>query len=192
MKKFKLTLLGLVMVAFGLQSCMDDLDVVPKDQLSTTVDQFYASPDAYKQAIAGVYGNLSLTGTGGAGSSNIGGIDAGTSQYGRVLWYMQNLSTDEVIWSYENDPGTREIQRNIWNSSNVIFRGMYSRAMFQVALVNEFLRQSTPEAMAGRGHNDAALLSDVAEYRTEARALRALAYYHLMDLLHLYFLNLLD
>ena len=182
MKKFKLTLLGLVMVAFGLQSCLDDLDVRLEDQLSNTTEQFYASPDAYKQAIAGVYGNLSLTGTLGAGNSNIGGIDAGTSQYGRVLWYMQNLSTDEVIWSYENDPGTREIQRNIWNSSNVIFRGMYSRAMFQVALANEFLRQSTPEAMAGRGHSDAALLSDVAEYRTEARALRALAYYHLMDL----------
>jgi len=182
MKKIKLTLFGIFLIAFGMQSCVDDLDITPEDPLSTTADQFYATPDAYKKAIAGVYGNLSLTGTTGAGSSNIGGIDAGTSQYGRVLWYMQNLSTDEVIWSYENDPGTREIQRNIWNASNVIFRGMYSRAMFQVALVNDYLRQTTPEAMAARGHNDPALLADVAEYRAEARALRALAYYHLMDL----------
>jgi hypothetical protein len=182
MKKIKLTLVGICIIAFGMHSCVDDLEIAPEDPLSTTADQFYKTPDSYKRALAGVYGNLSLTGTGGAGSSNIGGVDAGTSQYGRVLWYMQNLSTDEVIWSYENDPGTREIQRNIWNASNVIFRGMYSRGMFQVALVNEFLRQSTPEALATRGHNDPALLAEVAVYRTEARALRGLAYYHLMDL----------
>jgi len=182
MKKIKLTLMGLIMIAFTSQSCVSDLDITPEDPLSTTAGDFYSTPDSYERAIAGVYGNLSLTGTTGAGSSNIGGIDAGTSQYGRVLWYMQNLSTDEVIWSYENDPGTREIQRNIWNSSNVIFRGMYSRAMFQVVLANDYLRQTTPELMAGRGHNDPTLMSQVAEYRTEARALRALAYYHLMDL----------
>ena len=182
MKKFKLTFFGLLLIALGMQSCDSDLNITPEDQLNTTADQFYATTDSYQKAIAGVYGNLSLTGTTGAGSSNIGGIDAGTSQYGRVLWYMQNLSTDEVIWSYENDPGTREIQRNIWNASNVIFRGMYSRAMFQVALANDYLRKTTPELMASRGHNDPALISQVTAYRSEARALRALAYYHLMDL----------
>uniref|UniRef100_UPI00404AFE0A RagB/SusD family nutrient uptake outer membrane protein n=1 Tax=Flavobacterium sp. TaxID=239 RepID=UPI00404AFE0A len=182
MKKIKLTLMGLIVIAFTSQSCVSDLDVTPEDSLSGTTEDFYKSTESYEKAIAGIYGNLSLTGTFGAGSSNIDGIDAGTSQYGRVLWYMQNLSTDEVIWSYENDPGTREIQRNIWTPSNVILRGMYSRAMFQVILANEFLRQSTPEAMASRGHNDATLLSDVTAYRAEARALRALAYYHLMDL----------
>lgn len=182
MKNMKFKLIVLMGAALSFTSCLSDLDIVPEDPLATTADQFYASPTSYKQALAGVYGNLSLTGTFGAGSSNIDGIDAGTSQYGRVLWYMQNLSTDEVIWSYENDPGTREIQRNIWTATNPIFRGMFGRGMFQVALVNEFLRQSTPEALSSRGHNDAQLQQQVAQYRLEARALRALAYYHLMDL----------
>ncbi|MCD8518909.1 MAG: hypothetical protein LRY32_04920 [Flavobacterium sp.] len=165
-----------------LQSCVDDLEVTPEGETQLSVEEFYAQPGAYKQALAGVYGNLSLTGTSGAESSNIGGVDAGTSQYGRVLWYLQNLSTDEVIWSYENDPGTREIQRNIWNATNPIIRGMFSRATYQIALVNEYLRQTSPSVLSSRGVSDAQLLSDIELYRKEARALRALAYYHLMDL----------
>ena len=181
MKKINVKLMSLLLIAFFMQSCVDDLNVTPEDPNKFNAEQFYSQPDAYKRAIAGVYGNLSLTGTGGAGSSNIGGIDAGTSQYGRVLWYMQNLATDEVIWSYENDPGTAEIQRNTWTSTNPILRGMFGRGMFQVALVNEFLRQSTPEKLNSRGISaeETALIQ---EYRLEARALRALAYYHIMDL----------
>jgi hypothetical protein len=71
-------------------------------------------PKGYKQALAGVYGNLSLTGTGDAGSSVLQGIDAGTSQFGRCMWYLQDLTTDEVIWTYENDGGVAELQRNTW------------------------------------------------------------------------------
>lgn len=169
-------------LAFLMAACEEDLNVIPEDDNRQSLDQFYAQPGAYLQAIAGVYGNLTLTGTTGPDSSNIGGIDAGTSQYGRVLWYMQNLATDEVIWSYENDPGTAEIQRNTWNATNPIVRGMFSRGMFQVTLVNEFLRQSQPGVLSSRGITDAQTLASIEEYRLEARALRALAYYHLMDL----------
>jgi len=182
MKKIKYNLFMLLGLGLALQSCVNDLDVVPEGATQLSLEQFYAQPGAYKQALAGVYGNLSLTGTGGAESSSIGGVDAGTSQYGRVLWYMQNLSTDEVIWSYENDPGTREIQRNIWNANNPIIRGMFSRATFQVALVNEFLRQTSSDKLSSRGVTDAQTLADIELYRKEARVLRALAYYHLMDL----------
>jgi hypothetical protein len=182
MKKIKYNLFILLGLGLTLQSCVNDLEVVPEGETQLSSEQFYAQPGAYKQALAGVYGNLSLTGTGGAESSSIGGVDAGTSQYGRVLWYLQNLSTDEVIWSYENDPGTREIQRNIWNATNPIIRGMFSRATFQVALVNEFLRQSSPEKLSSRGVTDTQTLADIELYRKEARVLRALAYYHLMDL----------
>lgn len=181
MKNFKTNILALILVSFSMQSCLDDLNVDVSDPLRDEAEAFFAQPNAYRTFMAGVYGNLALTGTNGPGSSFIGGIDAGTSQYGRVLWYMQNLSTDEVIWSYENDPGTREIQRNTWNSVNPIFRGMYGRGMIQVALVNDFLRESTEAKLDSRGISDSERVV-IAEYRNEARALRALAYYHLMDL----------
>lgn len=182
MKKIKLTLFILIGAAFLMQSCVDDLDVTPEGETQLSLEEFYAQPGAYKQALAGVYGNLSLTGTGGSDSSNIGGVDAGTSQYGRVLWYLQNLTTDEVIWSYENDPGTRELQRNIWNAQNPIIRGMFSRATYQIALVNEYLRQTSSDKLNSRGVTDPQLIADIQLYRNEARVLRALSYYHLMDL----------
>jgi len=88
---FKLSYLA---VALSVLSCTNDLNTVPKDDDLFLSDDFFATEASYKQGLAGVYGNLSLTGTTGAGSSNISGIDAGTSQYGRCLWYMQDLSTD--------------------------------------------------------------------------------------------------
>lgn len=168
---------------FILSACTDDLNVTPKDDDEFLSEAFYANPTSYKQALAGIYGNLSLTGTSGSGSSNLQGIDAGTSQYMRTLWYLQDLAADEPIWSYENDEGgaVREIQRNTWGPSNTILLGFFSRAMFTVALTNDFLRQSSPEALEARGHTDA-IGSKIVAYRAEARLLRALAYYNLMDL----------
>lgn len=182
MKKIKFNLLCLLGLTLVLNSCTDDLNVVPKDDDVFLSEDFFAQPDAYKKALAGVYGNFSLTGTTGPGSSFLEGIDAGTSQYGRCLWYLQDLTTDEVIWSYENDPGTKELQRNTWTASNPLFLGMFSRAMVEVAIVNEFLKQTAPEKLSARGVTEAALLADIESYRSEARVLRALAYYHLMDL----------
>jgi hypothetical protein len=182
MKKIKFLLfLGLMALT---QSCTSDLNVVPEDDDDFLSEDFFAQPDAYKRAVAGVYGNLSLTGTDGPESSLLQGIDAGTSQYSRCVWYMQELPTDEVIWSYEGsgDPGVREIQRNIWNGDNPIFLGMFSRAMVQVALSNEFLRQTTPEKLSGRGVTDAAEIEEIGYYRAEVVALKTLAYYHLLDL----------
>ncbi len=172
-----------LLVALFVFSACTDLDVTPEDDDEFLSEEFYANSDAYKQALAGIYGNLSLTGTTGAGSSNLQGIDAGTSQYMRTLWYLQDLSADEPIWSYENDEGgaVKAIQRNTWSSTNSILLGFYSRAMFSVALTNEFLRQSTDEKLAERGHTTA-VGDDIVAYRAEARLLRAMAYYHLMDL----------
>ncbi len=167
---------------FVFNSCTDDLNVVPTDDDIFLSEAFFAQPNSYKQALAGVYGNLSLTGTDGPTSSFLVGIDAGTSQYGRCLWYLQDLTTDEVIWSYENDGGTRELQRNIWTASNPILLGMFSKVMAEVAFSNEFLRQTTPEKLSGRGVSDATLLNDISLYRKEVRVLRAMAYYNLMDL----------
>ena len=148
MKKLS-QILTLLLISVSFNSCTDDLEVDPNDPLRLDEEAFYSQPGAYSSAIAGVYANLSLTSTNGATSSNLGGIDAGFSQYGRVVWYLNNLTTDEVIWSYEggNDIGVRELQRNIWDASNPFFRGMYSRGMLQVALANEFLRQSTTDKL---------------------------------------------
>ncbi|MCL6461633.1 MAG: RagB/SusD family nutrient uptake outer membrane protein [Flavobacterium micromati] len=178
----KINFIYILFVAAILQSCSGDLDVVAEDARVLSPAELFSTPLGYKQALGGVYGNLSLTGTGDAGSSFLQGIDAGTSQFGRCMWYLQNLTTDEVIWTYENDEGTAELQRNIWTSANPILLGMFSRTMAEVALANDFLRQSTPELLSSRGINAAADVAEINFYRNEVKVLRAFAYYNMMDL----------
>ena len=180
MKKINL-FLSLVLLV-GLQSCTKDMDVVSTDPTVNSEEAMFATPQGYKQALAGVYGNLSLTGTGDAGSSFLQGIDAGTSQFGRCMWYLQDLTTDEVVWSYEGDGGVADLQRNTWDSSNPILLGMYSRTMAEVAIANDFLRQSTPEKLSARGITNATDVANINDYRNEAKVLRAFAYYNVMDL----------
>ncbi|MDP5043708.1 MAG: RagB/SusD family nutrient uptake outer membrane protein, partial [Leeuwenhoekiella sp.] len=169
-------LLGGVFIA-----CESDLDVTPEDDDELLADGFFENEGAYKQALAGVYANLSLTSINDPGGSNIAGLDAGTGQYIRGLFNLQNLSTDEVIWTYENDPGLRGMQRNSWSSDNPLILGVFARASYEIALANEFLRQTTPEALSGRGESTE-LVATVQTYRAEARVLRALANYHLLDM----------
>ncbi len=162
-------------------SCTDDLNITPNDDDTLLTQDAFQNEDAYKQLLAGVYANLSLTGTNGPGNSNLSGIDAGTSQFGRVLLYLQTLSADQMIWSYENDPGTREIQRNIWTAQNPLILGMYSRTQLTIAFANNFLRETTPEKLDSRGVSESTR-NDIVAFRAEARLLRSLSYYYMMDL----------
>ncbi|WP_396145593.1 RagB/SusD family nutrient uptake outer membrane protein [Flavobacterium sp.] len=181
MKKVSLlSLIGCSLIFFA--SCEKDLDVESENAFDISADQQYSTPEGYKQALAGVYGNLSLTGTAGPGNSFLEGIDAGTSQFARCLWYLQDLTTDEAVWSYENDEGVRELQRNIWTSNNPILLGMFSRTMAEVAFVNDFLRQSTPEKLSSRGITSPTDVANINDYRNEVRVLRAYSYYVMMDL----------
>lgn len=164
-----------------LVSCTDDLNITPNDDQTVLSENLFEDETAYKQVLGGIYANLALTGTDGPESSNLKNIDAGTSQFGRVLLYTQTLSADQMIWSYENDPGTREIQRNIWTAQNPLLLGMFSRAHLSVALVNNFLRETTDDKLDSRNVSESTR-ADVVEYRAEARLMRAMAYYYMMDL----------
>lgn len=173
------TLLLVLVVAFS--SCTKDLDITPKDDQNLLGEDFFADETSYKRLLAGVYGNLSLTGVDGPESSNIQGLDAGTSQFGRVLLYLQTLSADQMIWSYENDPGTRDIQRNIWNADDPVILGMFGRTHVTIAFANNFLRETTAAKLEERNVSSA-VESEIVAFRAEARLLRAMSYYYMMDL----------
>jgi hypothetical protein len=179
-KKF-IQFLSALILLFIYAGCTSELEILPEDENTFLVDDFYNSEESYKQGLAGVYGNLALTSSQGPGNSNISGLDAGTSQYGRGYWNLQELTTDEAKWSWENDPGLRELNRNTWTSENVILRGFFGRCMTQVAFVNEYLRQSNDAVLNERNVSDT-LKEEIQIYRAEVRFLRALAYFHMMDL----------
>jgi len=172
-------LIGLIIVAFT--SCTDDLNITPNDDQTVLSENLFKDEAAYKQVLAGIYANLALTGTDGAGNSNLKNIDAGKSQFGRVLLYVQTLAADQMIWSYENDPGAREIQRNLWTAQNPLLLGMFSRAHLSIALANNFLRETTDEKLDARNVSTT-VRNEMPAYRAEARLMRAMAYYYMMDI----------
>lgn len=171
----------LLAMTISFLSCTKDLDITPNDDQTLLGEEFFENETSYKELLGGVYANLSLTGIDGPESSTIQGLDAGTSQFGRVLLYLQTLSADQMIWSYENDPGTREIQRNIWTAQNPLLTGMFGRTHNTIAYANNFLRETTDAKLDAR-QVSSATRADIITYRAEARLLRAMSYYYMMDI----------
>jgi starch-binding outer membrane protein, SusD/RagB family len=156
-----------------------DLTVEPKSTVTSA--NIFTDPAAYKQFLAKLYAGLAVSGQAGpAGNADIQGIDEGFSQYVRLYWQMEEFSTDEAVIAW-NDAGVQELNTQLWSSSNQFLGAMYSRVFFQVSLVNEFLRQTTDAQLASRGHTGQ-IVTDVHQFRAEARFLRALSYWHGMDL----------
>jgi len=176
MKSFRMLLVAMTMVVVA--GCTD-LVVEPKS--TVTGANIFTDQGSYRSFIAKLYAGLAVTGQqGAAGSPDIAGIDEGFSHYIRLLWQMQELPTDEAAIAW-NDAGVQELNTQIWASSNQFLGAMYSRVFYQVVLANEFLRETTPAKLSERGVG-AALRTEIGQYRAEARFLRALSYWHGIDL----------
>ena len=167
---------ALVLLAAGCT----DLTTEPKS--TVTESNIFNDPASYKSFIARVYSGLAVSGQRGPdGQPDIQGIDEGFSQYLRLLWEAQELPTDEAVIGW-GDVGLPEMNTQLWASSNSFVVAMYYRIFFQVGMANEFLRQTTDAKLDGRGQTNPTLRAQIAEYRAEARFLRALSYWHGIDL----------
>jgi hypothetical protein len=177
MTRFKIFTATAILVA-TLSSCKKDLNLSPTNDL--TSDKVYSSAAGYKQVLAKVYASYATTSGLASDKSDLGGIDAGTSDFIRLYWNAQELTTDEglCVW---NDPGVYELNYLTYSSENIILRGLYTRSLYQITVANEFLRESTPEKLASRNITGADA-TNVAAFRSEARFLRAYQYWVLMDL----------
>src|SRR5689334_6080455 len=171
------TVAGALCLAVG--SCTD-LTELP--QSSTTEANVFSDPSSYVSAIAKVYAGLALSGQQGpAGNPDISGIDEGFSQYLRLYWETEELPTEEAVIAW-NDIGLPEMNTQLWTAQSNMVVAMYYRIFFQVALANEFLRQTTDDQLTARGNVSSALRDQIHTYRAEARFLRALSYWHGIDL----------
>jgi hypothetical protein len=170
----------LVSLVFVTTSCFKDLDVVPIDPDDTTANVVYENPAAYRQVLAKLYAGLAVSGQEGpSGQPDINGIDEGFSTYLRQYWKAQELTTDEAVIAW-NDGNIHDYEQMDWDANNEFIRAMYDRLYFQIALCNEFLRESTEAKLDSRGQGS--IKAEVANYRTEARFLRALSYWHALDM----------
>ncbi len=175
-KTFSVTAALLCFAAIG---CTDPT-VAPKSSVSSA--NVFNDPNAYRAFLAKIYGGLIVTGQRGPdGNPDISGIDEGFGEYLRLYWYLQEMPTDEAVIGW-NDPGLPDLNTGLWGADNSMVNAMYYRVFYQVMLVNEFLRQSTDAKLDSRGQFDPTLRTNVHFYRAEARFLRALSYWHGIDL----------
>jgi hypothetical protein len=181
MKKTQIKLLGislLLMVVF-FPSCTGELDQSPKNSDAVSADELFSDPAAYKQTLAKLYAGFATTGQQGpTGKPDVSGNE-GESQYLRGLWLMQELTTDEAVIGW-NDQTIQDFHSQSWNNADPFLKATYYRFSFQIVNCNEFLRQTTEEKLNSRGVS-AADKAEILNYRNEARFLRALTYWHLID-----------
>ena len=163
-----------VLSALVLSSCVQDLNVKPIDPNLSLPEDVLNSVSAYEQVLAKCYQGLSCSSSSGPdGSADIDGIDGGFGQYMRALFYNNELPTDEasVCW---NDKTIYSLHGLNWTTSDVFVTAMFSRIYYQISLCNEFIRRAKASSFA----DDATMK----QYIAEARALRALSYYHAIDM----------
>lgn len=185
MKTFKIKLNSILAAAsiallFSTTSCMKDLEQTPiTDVKGETV---YGNFSNYPSALAKLYGGYALGGNenGNGGLADINGIDANFSQYTRQLYTLQELPTDEAVIAW-NDGTLQSIHKMNWDSSSEFVGAFYYRIFTEIAFCNDFIRNTTDEKLASYNITGANL-AEAKTMRAEARFLRALAYYHALDL----------
>lgn len=167
------------MIALTLGACTKDLNRTPL--VGSTSASVYADFNNYKSVLAKLYAGFAISGqTGPAGKPDISGIDEGTSNYLRQYWQWEELPTDEALITW-TDAGLQDLHNLDWTADNPFVRTMYQRIYYQISLCNEFIRETTDDKLASNnitGDN----LATAHVYVAEARFLRALSYWHAMDL----------
>ena len=147
----------------GITSCINDLDISPIDpQMTATFDQ-----DMY---FTKLYASLGLTGQKLSEDPDIAVKDEGQSCFYRALFTNNEYGTDEMIWTWQENAGIPELTYMRWNSSHQQTEILYNRLAYNITLCNFFLDQIA-------GKEDATSV----QQRAEARFLRSLFYYYLMD-----------
>ena len=157
-------------------SCNDDLNQTPTDpDLFTEID-VYSTPQQALSALAKVYSGLALTGQEGpAGQPDIDGsiIDEGFSSFSRIMWNLNEASTDTGIISWVSDAGVPDINQINWESNNPWTKGMYYRLAQNISFANSFIENAAGLAASN---------TEVQNYINEARFLRAYCYSQLIDM----------
>lgn len=178
---YRFSVICLLGSLLAFSSCLGDLDLKPIDENTVQPDDFAKNPDYYYSLLAKLYAGLAVSGQEGpAGRPDITGFDEGAAQYLRAIWNLQELPTDEALLGW-NDSGVPELSKINWSSSNGFIYVMYSRIFFQISQCNDFLRFTTSENLA-KYDAPAEIVNMMPAMRAEARFLRALSYWHAIDM----------
>ena len=168
---------------FIVTSCLGDLDTMPLDDNQLVTEQVYSKKEGYTGLLAKCYASLILTGQkgGDGGDGDLEGANEGYSGYVRLLFYLQELCTDNFIMPSSSN-GLRMCLDLTWNESNAaVIKWTYQRLYMAIAYCDEMLRECTESKLKDRGLWDE-MQNDYSFYRAEVRFIRAYCYMMLCDL----------
>ena len=179
MKRIAFLITIVLMSTFLFSSCVKDLNVEPIDPNVNTLNNVFKDQTAYKRALAKLYASYALSGQtgGGGGSSDIQGIDEGFGNYVRVYWNSQELPTDEAIIAWD-DQTIKDFHWQTWSPNDVFLAALYSRIFYTISISNEFVRNADKAMSSASG----TFLTDLTHFKAEARFIRALSYWHAIDM----------
>lgn len=155
-------------------SCTGDLDQYP--HIEETGKSVYTSVENYKMVLAKLYASYVIPGQEKGGGNKDFQTNKGYD-YLRSYINLQELTTDEVAYTWSG--AIFDLCKHEWTVSDIFVSDMYYQGYFTISICNEFLRNSTDNAISGFSEAEQAELRIL---RSEARFLRALAYSHMLDL----------
>ena len=165
--------------SLSLVSCIGNLNTLPLNDYDATSEAAYVSEASYLSGLAYINAYYNFVSQNDAGASDLSFDDAGQSELIRQWLVLNDVPTSslDIGWG---DSYIAPLETHTWNTSdNNAIIAVYTRCMKGIALVNEYLLQTTDEKLAARGHE--AFAASIAQYRAEARFHRAMFYYILMD-----------
>lgn len=169
MKKY-IFIIALILSLFPISSCVKDLDVTPKDPNQILAGNLNDNPEYMKEALAKIYASFAIAGQGANGGPDIASADENFFTTLRALWNLQEITTDEAMCAW-GDVGISDLNTQTWSPSNPFLTALYQRLTLSVTYANDFIRLTKDSDNP-----------TYQRYNAEARFLRALAYYWLMDL----------
>lgn len=183
MKKIFIKLSAIFLIGVLMTSCFGDLDTEPLDPNQKVPSNIYNSKDGYDGLLAKCYASLILTGQqgGDGGNGDLEGANEGYSGYVRLLFYLQELCTDNFLMPSSSN-GLRKCLNLQWDSSNAsVIKWTYQRLYMSIAYCDEVIRECTEEKIKSHGVWDE-MKDEYAYYAAEARFIRAYCYAQLCDL----------
>lgn len=174
MKKYQYILALSALLSGSLSSCIGDLDQFP--HIEETGKTVYTNPENYKMALAKLYASFVICGQEKGGGNKDFETNKGYD-YMRSYINLQELTTDEMAYTWSGV--IFNLCQHEWSKTDIFASDMYYQIYFSISICNEFLRNATEEAISGFPEADQ---NEIRVFRSEARFLRALAYFHAMDL----------
>lgn len=159
--------LGIAAVAFGVSSCVNDLDLQPSDPSETT--DVSGQMDA---VFADIYLNFSTYGAN--GSSPVSGFDGGMAAFQRAMFIAEEIPTDEASWLW--DPADYDTMNyGQFNPAQGALYGFYSRLMINITLTSQFIQNVNDGYFTESGSERAK------DYVRQAKVLWGACYYYMLS-----------